>query len=362
MSATRKPKASKKISVFGRLFSKKIAALVIVAVVATPVLSSWAFSYGPFVSVQPESGTISGPATLVADANASGGQSVRFNTASGSCPGAPNTPDGEDPWGGCWPGPTTTGVPSGVTVSNYGGPCTINNWNSSSPVILNAIDARSCPSILIQDALNVTITNSRLPAINMTDATGQLTITDSDIYESGYLVGALWGGNITGTRLKITGGQHSVHCESGCSITDSYLTGQNTQEGVDTHNNAFISNGGSNMTLRHNTLHCSPTQNAAGGGCTANLSLFGDFQVINNVTVDRNLFMATPSGGYCGTFGHNPVKPYGNNPANIHVSDNIFKRGSNNLCGVYNAVTSFLAANGSTWTNNRWEDNTILNP
>src|SRR3954471_2116588 len=36
-----------------------------------------------------------------------------------------NVPDGRDPFGGCFPGPSNTGVPNGVSVSRYRGPCRI---------------------------------------------------------------------------------------------------------------------------------------------------------------------------------------------------------------------------------------------
>jgi hypothetical protein len=43
----------------------------------------------------------------------------------GACPSSvPNTPDGPDPAGGCFPGPSNTGVPAGTTLTNYTGPCT----------------------------------------------------------------------------------------------------------------------------------------------------------------------------------------------------------------------------------------------
>src|SRR5690349_19098176 len=78
------------------------------AVVLIPTLTALAFSYGPMVSVQPESGTLSGGASSVADASASGGQSVRFRAAGGfqaNCIVKPSD---------CgYPDATNTGVPAG---------------------------------------------------------------------------------------------------------------------------------------------------------------------------------------------------------------------------------------------------------
>jgi hypothetical protein len=102
-------------------------------------------------------------------------------------------------------------------------------------------------------------------------------------------------------------------------------------------------------------LHCSPEDNNTGGGCTTNATFLGDFAVIADVTVNRNLFVATPA-GYCGTFGYNPGKTYGSNPTNVSVTNNIFQRGSNNKCGGFGPATSFLAANGNVWNNNKFTD------
>src|SRR5580693_2614543 len=39
-----------------------------------------------------------------------------------SCAGAPNTPGGPDPWGGCWPGSSNTGPQTGTVLTRYTGP------------------------------------------------------------------------------------------------------------------------------------------------------------------------------------------------------------------------------------------------
>ncbi len=360
MALSIKEKLQAKVAGRFKWLTKKTAILGGAALILIPAVVG-AFSYGAMLSVQPESGTLSGGTTTVADASASGGQSVKFG-APGPCPGSPNQPDGEDPWGGCWPGPETTGVPSGVSLTAYGGPCTINDYNSVSPVTITGVDATSCPMISVQNSIDVNITNSKLPVINMTNASGDLTVTDSELHDGGGYYGVLWGHNITAQRVHITGGQHSVHCEGACSITDSYLTGQNAPDGAATHNNAFISNGGVNMQIGHNTLHCSPELNADDGGCTADLSLFGDFDILQDITISNNLFMATPSGGFCGSFGYNPGKPYGSNPTNIAVTNNVFQRGSNNQCGVFGPTTSFIAANGNTWSGNVWDNGGTISP
>lgn len=285
------------------------------------------------------------------------GGNLPATRAEAACTGSPHTPGGADGAGGCWPFEDNTGARADTVLSAYAGPFRI----TSGTVSLDRVDATACGILAITDA-SVTITNSVLPVIDRTVGSGAVTVSDSDLRGGDWVGGVLWGSNITAARVEITGGQHSVHCESNCSIRNSYLHGQVAPDGVGTHNNAFISNGGSNMEVVRNTLHCSPQLNSAGGGCTANLSLFGDFARISDVVVERNLFVATPSGGYCGSFGHNPAKPFGANPAGILVTDNVFQRGANGRCGVFGPVTSFLAGNASVWANNRYDDGTMIEP
>lgn len=280
---------------------------------------------------------------------------------SSDCSGGAHTPGGSDGLGGCWPYASNTGIPSGTSLTTYGGPCTITSGNSGSAVTITGEDATACGILAVHDVA-VTIKNSKVPVIDRTNLNGSVDISDSELHGETWVGGVLWGSNITAARVHIVGGQHSVHCESNCTITDSWLHGQEAPNGVGTHNNAFISNGGSNMVVRHNTLYCSAPDNGAGGGCTADASIFGDFTNLSNITFDKNLFMATPSGGYCGSFGYNPSKPYGSNPTNITVSNNVFQKGSNGHCGIFNAVTSYTAANGNSWSNNKYDDGTVLNP
>src|SRR5262249_20200206 len=40
-----------------------------------------------------------------------------------------NVRDGVDPWGGCFPGPTTTGTPRGTVLTKYKGPCRVTTAN-----------------------------------------------------------------------------------------------------------------------------------------------------------------------------------------------------------------------------------------
>ena len=194
------------------------------------------------------------------------------------------------------------------------------------------------------------------------DGDSSVTITDSDVRAGATSTGGLWGYNITARRVDVTGGQHSFHCNNNCEVTDSWLHDQHNPDGGSYHNNAFISNGGSNMLVRHNTLHCTAILNSTDGGCTADVSLFGDFDPIDNVTIDNNFLRANNSSiSYCAYGGDSDSKPY--TGTNVRFTNNVFERGPNRKCGVYGPVTSFdRNAAGNVWTGNVWDSGEAVNP
>jgi len=267
----------------------------------------------------------------------------------------PSTPD-------TYPDTDNTGVPPGTELAPYVGPCTI-----TETVVLSAVDATEvCPAIVVQ-ATGVRIEASRVPRVESTatqvDPTFSVEVVDSEVVAGGWIGGAVWGSNLTVRRTDVSGGQHSVHCGSHCVVEDSWLHDQFNPDGEAAHNNAFISNGGTDMVVRHNTLHCTAELNDTGGGCTADLSLFGDFGPISDVLVEDNLLKANDSSvPYCAFLGHAPGKAH---PVatGVVVTGNVFERGTNDLCGVYGPVTSYQAdADGNVWRDNTWDDGTELIP
>jgi hypothetical protein len=271
-------------------------------------------------------------------------------TVSNTVPVPPTSPGG-------FPDASNTGVPVGTTLTRYTGPCTI-----TSTTTLNNVDATGCLALLIR-APNVVINSSKLPRIDVTDSRiGSVSIADSTILGGNWSDGAVWGYNITVTRSNITGGQHNFHCAGNCTLTDSWLHDQYNPDGQSYHNNAFITNGGSNMLVRHNTLHCTAILNSTDGGCSGDFSLFGDFDPVSNVRLENNLLKANNSSiSYCAYAGYQPSKPF---PIPDHITfiGNVFERGPNNKCGVYGPVTSWYPSSTNVWSNNTWSDGTILNP
>nr|WP_300046680.1 DUF4082 domain-containing protein [uncultured Nocardioides sp.] len=286
---------------------------------------------------------------------------VRFVPAGGGgatpTPTPTATPTTPPPGG--WPGPDNTGVPAGTTLTAYTGPCTI-----TSPRTLSAVDATARCGELVINTTGVIIEKSLVPRVQSIygDGNSSVSISDSDVRAGATSTGALWGYNITAHRVDVTGGQHSFHCNNNCEVTDSWLHDQYNPDSQSFHNNAFISNGGSHMVLRHNTLHCTAILGPNDGGCSGDVSFFGDFDPIDDVVIDNNFLRANNSSiSYCLYGGDSDSKPY--TATNVRVTNNVFERGANRKCGVYGPVTSFdRNAAGNAWSGNVWDSGEAVNP
>lgn len=284
---------------------------------------------------------------------------VRFVPDTSTTDDPTPTPTPTPPPPSAWPGPDNTGVPAGTGLTPYTGPCTITSART-----LSAVDATGACDALVINTTGVIIEKSLVPAVQsiFQDGGSSVTITDSDVRAGDTSTGAVWGYNITARRLDVTGGQHSFQCNDNCEVTDSWLHDQYNPDSESYHNNAFISNGGENMVIRHNTLQCTSILNRNDGGCTADISLFGDFGPIDNVVVDNNFLRANSSSiSYCAYGGGTASKPY--KATNVRFTDNVFERGTNRRCGVYGPVTDFdRRAAGNVWTGNVWDTGGAVNP
>jgi hypothetical protein len=255
-----------------------------------------------------------------------------------------------------FPDASNTGVPDGVTLTAYAGPMTITRGGT-------IIDAKIIRGMLVIAADNVVIKRSKL--VGNVDADRpdvHITILDSEVDGGASWRPAIGYRNITMSRVNVHGARASVLCGSNCLIEDSWLHGQYLKPGSNWHVNGYISNGGTNVVIRHNTLACEPLDNSNGGGCTGPASSFGDFGPLRNITYDGNLFVAGP-GGFCLRAGYNPGKPYGRDPTGIAIKNNVFQRGANRKCGVWGAVTSFRRSGvGNVFSNNKWDDGKPVYP
>ena len=139
--------------------------------------------------------------------------------------------------------------------------------------------------------------------------------------------------------------------ERNVTIRDSYLHGWVYTEGA--HQTAVGSNGGGNFTVVHNNLECQSK------GCSAALSLYGDFEPINGALIENNLF--NTDGGYCTYGGSTSAKPYPIGK-NIRYVNNVFGKKFGPKCGYYGPVATFEMHEGNQWTGNRWQDGGNVKP
>ncbi len=323
---------------------------------------------------QPPAATTPGTSpksTTGSSGNSSTGNSSGSNNNSGgggsngpSCAAGTHVVGGSDATGGCWPGPNNTGIPAGTVLSAYGGPCTITTDNT-------VIDGKTVNCDMSIQASNVTIKNSKVNGSLIVDldlpgsSSWSLTLVDSEVDGGQQQISAVGWGNLTVLRANIHGGQAAIQCEensSSCYIQDSYLHGQYIPDDQPWHLGGFLSDGGQNMTFKHNFIICDHAVNSVNEGCTGDLNLIPNFASITNVLIEHNLFGANIGSSYCTYGGEKSTSP---TPHSDHIiyKDNIFQRGTNNLCAAFGPVTNFdINQPGNQWINNRWADGGVVDP
>ncbi|MGB3375156.1 MAG: DUF4082 domain-containing protein [Microbacterium sp.] len=303
-------------------------------------------------------------------------------TAAG-CIGAPNTPGGADPWGGCWPGPQNTGYPQGlagdtrtpVKLTAYTGPTTIRSCGvvidskivNDTLVIQagNGTKSKSTPCVTIRNSLVKGVIYSELPSY------GPVLIEDTEVHPSGLPFWENIGrSNFYAYRVNSHGGEGVIKCDSHCEAKDNWVHGMRL--GGSYHYNAFGGNGTNNFRIEHNYASCGDWESVADNvtsdaGCSAVIGFYGDFAPIQNITIHRNYLASTfPSqkvqAGYCLNPGYYPGKAYPA-PKNMTVTENVFARGSTGKCGLFgptNSLNQRGAPNGNVWEANRYSDGTPI--
>jgi hypothetical protein len=275
----------------------------------------------------------------------------------------PNTPDGPDPWGGCFPGPSNTGVPDGTQLTTYTGPCRITAAGT-------VIDAKTVNCDIDIATSGVVIRNSRVNGqVLSEDSTDSVTVTDTTIdagpVDATFNNGprALMDRNFVATRIETVRGISGGFCAYSCTLQDSWVHGQDPDEGGHAHESGFRQ--GSSTSFRgqkfiHNSIRCDAPAIAPDAGCSADMTGYGDFDTIQNNYVTHNLLRDTPEGSYCAYGGNTASKPWPNGNHNEWV-ENVFQRGSNGRCGYYGAMADYTVGfNGNVFTGNTWDDGAAL--
>ncbi|WP_052590996.1 hypothetical protein [Luteipulveratus mongoliensis] len=274
-------------------------------------------------------------------------------SSSSSAP-SPTATATSKPAPGGWPGESNTGVPAGTSLSAYSGPLTITTPGTT-------IVGKLVKGDLEIKAKNVTIVRSQVEGGIMTvDGSGaSVTLTDSEVHVGPREVKAVQGNNFTITRTELSGGNSGGLCST-CTVTDSWMHGQEIPSNQPWHASGFRAD--QYTTLRHNTIACDARDTSVGGGCSAGLTMYGDWQPVAHVTIDNNLFVATVDGSFCTYGGSSGGKPYSGGANNIVFTNNVFQRGANGDCGKYGPVGDFdPKAPGNVWSGNHWDDGSVFN-
>ena len=204
----------------------------------------------------------------------------------GPCTGAAGTPGGHDRWGTCWPGPGNTGPAKGVSLTPYRG-----NVTPSGTCIITrntVIAAKKLHCQIIVRAGNLKLEDSKVDGVVHNYGHGSVLIADSTIDGGTDQTETVLGRNTTVIGSNLYGDQHEVYCSGNCTIKNSWLH-DNHNFGKKDHQNGFLSTGGKQFTLLHNTIACN-------GHCTADVSLLGSSRIAR---ISRNLMSAANNAAYC---------------------------------------------------------------
>ena len=230
------------------------------------------------------------------------------------CPQAANLPDGDDPWGGCFPGPESTGVPDGTSLTAYTGPSTI-----STPGTI--VDSKIIDDCILITAADVIIRNSTITGDCGWTVDGYITtgagdwflVEDSEITCGVGAQGGIGERGFIPRRVEIKGEcANNVDCDQDCLIEDSYLWDLPFETEVE-HGDGIQSCCAANVTIQHNT---SIGQSVDGAPTTSAIILPIAVPPTGPILVHRNLLTGGAYTLYCAS------------TTNQTITDNVFGTGA----------------------------------
>lgn len=309
---------------------KILLGVVSIALVGSILLLITTQAATPFVSLEPESGTVNSPAEEFLDNSASGNEAIKFGDKV------------VDPPAGGKPNASNTGWQhTGVTLTNAGTMTVTQNG-----AVIDSVNVDGC--IYVQ-ANNVTIKRSKInstcfSAIDIRDWQGVsgLVIEDVEVNGGSNTDNCIAFGSYTARRVNLYNCYDGAKFGDNTTIEDSYIHDLLNKNGC--HCDGVQTTGGRNINMRRNNI------DVAGSGAAV---MFGDEDgVLENIVFAENWV----NGGNFGFYGgHNQSTNY--QPKNMSVTNNKFGRDFNYGPAVYVAPTT-------TWSGNVYEDNnqTISRP
>lgn len=252
-----------------------------------------------------------------------------------------------------FPSAATTGVPVGTALEPYRGPCRITTAGT-------VIDSKDISCDLIIEAAEVQITRSKITGLVATDenSTGfSFSISDSEVDAGNRIATGIGSVDFTATRVHVYGGNRSIHCYRDCTVEDSYVHGQFTDDTGVAHESGIRM--GQRAIIRHNTILCDAPNVPTDAGCSANLTGYGDFAPVRDNVIENNLFPYS-TGGFCAYGGSSGGKEFSDDAENIVFRSNVFVRGSvdgSAGCAWWGPITDFDPSRpGNVWEANVWDD------
>ncbi|MBO3746962.1 hypothetical protein J5X84_12870 [Streptosporangiaceae bacterium NEAU-GS5] len=251
-----------------------------------------------------------------------------------------------------WPGPSNTGVPDGVVLKPSG------SIKVTVPgTVIEGMDVHGEIEVMADD---VVVRNTRVRGVEgwwgilQRQGYSGLTVEDTEIFGNGRQrtqFGILnQGVMITVRRVDVHTISNGISTEQGL-VEDSYF--HDPKYYKDDHVDMIMSSGppadGTKLVIRHNTAINTLDQTGA-------ISLFQDFGVVRDVTVQNNLM----AGGGWAFYAGAGVKGVS---SNIKVIGNVFSRRVWPKGGSAGPV-AYWDANGpgNEWRGNHWEDGGEVSP
>lgn len=261
---------------------------------------------------------------------------------------------------GVFPSSHNVGVPRGLALRPYRGPCVITRDGT-------VIDAKLVNCDLTIRAGHVLISRSRINGYvsSGTDERTSFSFTlrrstvDASPHDARQVT-AVGEVHFTVIRSHVYGGNRGANCWYVCRITQSYFHGQDADRSGSWHESGIRM--GQKAVLRGNTIACDAPDVPPDGGCSAPLTGYGDFGPVQDDLVVGNLFKATP-GGTCAYGGSTAGKPFSQGARDVRFLRNVFERGRSGRCGRWSAVSDFDPhAPGNVWKGNVWAGGGAVRP
>lgn len=281
--------------------------------------------------------------------------------ATAGCPAYPQFPDAN----------CTGWQHTGATLSTHTASCTLSTAGA-------VYDSKLFNCTVVIAAPNITIKRSQINGFvdNASNHGGMLL---EDVLIDGRNGGSQCVGRSLTNGITSAGFTlrrvHIRNCNQGVyagrfTMEDSYIENING-DGTD-HTEAILGTGPGPLVVRHSTIigeanAASGPWDLSDGGVSAAVAFYvhGSFwpDITQGITFEQNYLRGNATGpvqaSFC-LYGGASTSGDGGNTTNGIFRNNVFARGHTNQCGRYGPLTAPASGPGSCWSNNRYDDGTVI--